>query len=534
MTITLRSDPRIHEDEYQIDAKRENAILTAGGISGIFAAMGDYLRHCSFDGQGNCLPFEGHFSQKPSNPIHGIYFASHFRNFYEMAPIEQIYELIEDLALRGCNALMLWYDMHQFDEINTPDSLRLIARMKQCMNHATLVGMKTVFETLANEAFRTSPMNLRAEWSIQNGYTQRPTGHYHVELCPNKDGGLDEILRQRRTVMNAFSDTKIDYISIWPYDQGGCTCDKCAPWGTRGFLKAVHALVSLYKDIRPDACCLCATWYFDRFTEGEWDGFAEALHIAGVDEKIAYFFGYFSNREKVPNFVREGRMPGNRGMLAFPEISMWGAEPWGGYGANPLPMRLEQNFRKNGSLYCGAIPYSEGIFEDINKSLTLAFYSGKTDSAEEVIREYGRYEFCLDEELVNDFWEMISAMEETLPRTITDKNGTPIDLKDTKKYAYEDLRCIIQNTERIEEIEHLAEKIHSSLPRAIQSGWRWQVLYLRAKMDAELLTHRMHFSENLETYAEALKKLYFADHAYYVVTPLTRKALRDVLGGTIL
>ncbi len=342
--------------------------------------------------------------------------------------------------------------------------------MKQLMEHASRCGMKIILETLANEAFRTSPPELRAEWTTQNGYFAPPRGHYHVELCPSKPGGLTEILRQRRLVMDAFADTKIDYIAIWPYDQGGCTCERCAPWGSKGFLHTVNALIKLYEGIRPQSKCLCATWYFDRFTEGEWDTFAERLNAFGVNDKIAFFFGYFSNRERVPDFVREGRMPGGRRMIAFPEISMWGAEPWGAYGANPLPLRLEQNFRKNGSLYCGAIPYSEGIFEDINKSLMLAFYNGKTDSAEEVICEYGRYEFCLDEELIRDFWQMVSAMEETLPRMIADRNGAPIDPKDMGSYSYEELRCIIQNPSKIQQVEYLADKLHASLRPSIQQN----------------------------------------------------------------
>ena len=36
--------------------------------------------------------------------------------------------------------------------------------------------------------------------------------------------------------------------------------------------------------------------------------------------------------------------PGGRPVIDFPEISMWGGKPWGGYGANPLTMRLDNFF----------------------------------------------------------------------------------------------------------------------------------------------------------------------------------------------
>ncbi len=110
--IRFQIDPQLQDDEYRLECQADRALLIAGGTSGIFAAMGDYLLHCSFDGHGNWIPFQGNRSFRPKNPIHGMYFASHFQNFYEAAPIKRVYEVIEDLALRGCNAFMLWYDMH--------------------------------------------------------------------------------------------------------------------------------------------------------------------------------------------------------------------------------------------------------------------------------------------------------------------------------------------------------------------------------------------------------------------------------------
>ncbi len=44
----------------------------------------------------------------------------------------------------------------------------------------------------------------------------------------------------------------------------------------------------------------------------------------------------------------------------------------------------------------------------------------------------------------------------------------------------------------------------------------------------------MFFSPVFEAYAEQLKQLYFADQAYYVVTPLTREAIKEVRGGILI
>ena len=60
-------------------------------------------------------------------------------------------------------------------------------------------------------------------------------------------------------------------------------------------------------------------------------------------------------------------MPGGLPLLNFPDISMYGQNPWGGYGANPHPGRLQQRWDETKKKLSGGFPYSEGIYEDINK-----------------------------------------------------------------------------------------------------------------------------------------------------------------------
>lgn len=86
---------------------------------------------------------------------------------------------------------------------------------------------------LANEGFAASPVSLRARFEIENGYKRITLGHYGCEICPGTEEGIAEIMRERREVLSRFSDLRIDYAALWPYDQGGCTCAGCVPWGAR-------------------------------------------------------------------------------------------------------------------------------------------------------------------------------------------------------------------------------------------------------------------------------------------------------------
>jgi hypothetical protein len=49
----------------------------------------------------------------------------------------------------------------------------------------------------------------------------------------------------------AFADIAIDYLWIWPYDQGGCTCGQCKPWGVNGFLAMAEPTARRFWDFFP-------------------------------------------------------------------------------------------------------------------------------------------------------------------------------------------------------------------------------------------------------------------------------------------
>ena len=46
--------------------------------------------------------------------MRGIYFATHFGNWYDYASERELREYVEELALWGCNQVRVWFDMHDF------------------------------------------------------------------------------------------------------------------------------------------------------------------------------------------------------------------------------------------------------------------------------------------------------------------------------------------------------------------------------------------------------------------------------------
>ena len=485
--VSLRIDPALSGERYVIEAQDGGCCIAASDALSIFAAFGRFLRLSSFDGWGGFAPFEGVLDFTPKKKLRGMYFATHFDNFYHSAPIEKVCEVVEDLALRGCNSLLVWFDMHHFNSMDDEGAQSLVGRLRAILGYANKIGIGGSLTMISNEGFASSPVELRAEWAVQNGYHATPDSHYHVEICPSKEGGIDEILRERREVLSFFADLKIDYIVYWPYDQGGCTCKDCAPWGSNGFLRLLPHFKALVAELMPRTEIILSAWYFDKFTSGEWEGLLD--NIAG----IPYVLSFFENGI-LPEIIRERGLPEGVEFIEFPEISMRGCSPWGGYGASHLAAFLDRTNETSRNIYGGAFPYSEGVFEDANKFIELALYSGECESALEALRLYMKFEFCTDSD---ELFEAFALTEKTLER---------------KRTRIENIKVTLTDPSEVEHIREVFEKYNEILPQNITSARNFKLFYLRALIDSEI-TRNDGYSIRSEICQKAMSEI---DEIYYV------------------
>ena len=71
---------------------------------------------------------------------------------------------------------------------------------------------------------------------------------------------------------------------------------------------------------------------------------------------------------------------------------MVGMYPWGGLGANPQPARFQGEWNLVKNRFQGGFPYSEGIYEDLNKVIFAQFYWNPDTNAYDTVRDYLAYE----------------------------------------------------------------------------------------------------------------------------------------------
>ncbi len=503
--VSLNINEDLKNDSYKIISDGSSATLEAVNDRSLHAAFGRLLLMSKFDGKGDFKPFSGEYSLTPQKAVRGMYFATHFFNFYHNAPIEKVYEVIADLALRGCNCIEIWFDMHHYTSTKDPEAVKIIERLRAIIKFTNDVGMMISMTMNSNEAFMDSPEHLRARWDVNGRYKAELNGHYHLELCPSKEGGIEKIIEYRREMFECFADLKIDYVVYWPYDQGGCTCPDCQPWGANGFIKLFPHYKALVRELLPDTKIVVSTWYFDLFIDGEWDEFYDKINDPVFDD-IDYMMAFFHDGD-IPECIKKNGIPNGKKFIDFPEISMHYCRPWGGYGASVLTGFLNRTNEACKGLYEGGFPYSEGIFEDANKFIEMEYYNGTNENAYDALREYVKFEFCCDDE---ELYEAVMKTETALPRDVI-RNPNE--------------KCTIYDTSDIDFVYNTLMKYNERLPENIANAKSFRLFYLRAIIDYELKENGF-IPANSQRCIEAMKEV----NRIYYATNQTRSCVCAPVG----
>jgi len=513
-------DPKLAEESFAIEENLEGVIIISGGRPrALLYGIGKFLRTSNYSAEG--MEFsEWRGTSTPAKSFRCSYFATHFKNYFEEAPIEEIERYVEELGLWGFNMIGTWFDYHHFNNFQEAKAKEMFKHICSILRAAKRIDLKVASSFLANEAYNNSPVELRAT----------PTGRsfYGVELCPNKTGAIEIMMKWFAEELQGYVDEaiEIDHFSSGPYDQGGCGCATCKPWGANGYLLMSEKISRLAKEYFPKSTFSVNTWLFDlKSDQGEWRGLDEAFKTPPnwVDYIQAGAHGKF------PQYPIENGVPGNLPMFDFPEISMYGMYPWGGFGANPLALRFKELWGNVCDLVFGARLYCEGIYEDFNKVLYSRFLWNGNNDIKEAVNEYFHYECGCENS--QEALEAILLLEKNhAPMWFTESyvNRFPASKKKFKKLpnnygGYYNPREIDPQTANT--ALAICKRVMGKLPDWGSNGWRWQIIYLRAQIDAELHNNNGEPTPFCEELFAKLTKLYHAENGEAKVSPPTREAM---------
>lgn len=494
LTVELALETGIGTEGFKISDGEKGAIRIAGNDErGLLYGVGKFLHTSRYD-QGGFTPGSWRGTDVPKGDMRGIYFATHFNNWYEAASDEERQRYIESLALWGTNSLVVHYPDQWLKGLDDTKAKAWIKKMKRLMVDAKAVGIRVGLLQCVNAGYTTAPKELRAV-----------TGSHHCwgnMLCPGKPEAHKLLLKNWEELLDEFADPGLDLITYWPFDEGGCACSKCMPWGSNGYLKLCRDFSAIVRNKFPNAKIILSTWYFDVFPEGVTVEFKEDGEYAGLAKFLAEdksWVDYLMTdaHENFPDYPIKKGVPGDLPMVNFSEISMIGQYPWGGFGANPLPNRFQGLWNQAKEKLCGGFPYSEGIFEDMNKTICTRLYWAPDSSTLKTVKEYIAYEFS--PLVVDSVAKAIQLLEYNHMRKLIvnkkepDKGidkvicgGSRIEFLNTDKTSLKEVDKIkLQKTS--EEAFRLIDQADKQLTPQAKTGWRWRILYLRALIDKELV-----------------------------------------------
>lgn len=465
LTVELAVEPGIGVEGFRIAEGKPGKIRIVGNDKrGVLYGIGKFLRTSSYGADG-FTPGAWRGESVPMKPVRGIYFATHFHNYYHNAPVGEIQHYVEDLALWGYNEVLVWYDMHHLNGFDDPEAVAMRARLRGILLAAKGLGLDVSLMVLGNEGYGNSPAEIRATPGAGRG------GYYDCGICPSKPEGMRYLLKIMGEELDWVADLEPKSVWIWPYDQGGCASPDCKPWGSNGFMKCVGAIGKLARDKMPKTKIVLSTWYINA---SEWSGIRERLtKNKGMVDAIVSEPGGSSGIRINP---KDLGLP----LIGFPEISMHMTFPWGGFGATPLTARARSQWNSVKTTHEGGFSYSEGIFDDLTKVVySQLYWSDKP--VEETVREYIAFEFSPD--VVDELSQVIKTLESN-----HHWRWWPGELAGVKLLMnwFPSRGVKPQVDPGAEEAYAIVRKVDAKLPDWARESWRWRILKIRTMLDAEL------------------------------------------------
>ena len=461
-TISLSLDPAVGKHGFRITSDEASATIAGSCAMAVVYGLGKFLHTSGFSAQG-FHPSRWQGTSAPTSPIRGIQLDTHFCNFYHMAPANELAEYVEDLALWGINYVDVVFPFIDLKNWEDPEVEKITGQIRTIYVTAKALGIKVGMEVVPNQDFVERNETVKGTPNPDPTHRRANNGH---NICPNLPGAMEYILGN--TYGKIFEHLHkygivMDFLCFWPYDEGGCGCAACAPWGANGYLKASRAIWEVARTYLPEVKVILSTWLFDTPEEGEWEGLTRVLAEGNdwIDCILA------DSHDDFPQYPLTHGVPGNLPLINYPEISMWGLHPWGGYGANPLPDRFEMLWHQVKDAVSGGIAYSEGIFDDVNKIVVSQFYWDRDTTADATMREYIGYEYAPF--VYDEVRHAIRLIERNQDIT---KHGVQGKFANT--------RASLEDAQTACDLLHEAD---AKLDAWAKASWRWRILVLRAELD---------------------------------------------------
>ncbi|MCX7007980.1 MAG: hypothetical protein NTY53_12165 [Kiritimatiellaeota bacterium] len=321
-------------------------------------------------------------------PVRECYCPAHFGNAYEAMGPREMAAYLAELKWMGFNRYGDWITTTDVCNPYTSDAAWDLAkeqldRKKKAFLAAQKLGLELNLIVTPNHVYLDQ---LRPAYAAKKG--PRIQGQL---ICPSDPEGRKIILANFERWFNDFADAglRLNAFTAFAYDYGGCDCEKCRPWiiTFAKLMKEVHAIARRrHPDIEPWFC----SWWWTPEEHTQFNDWA-AQEAPGWLKAMTMHIEYGQTRPK------DVAVPAGCRKLAFVHIGYGDqrdSEVYGRQGAVIAPHRLPETLRELRQRgFEGFQAYSEGVFDDVNKTLLAGLGSGHFDDAESSLRAYAQRYF---------------------------------------------------------------------------------------------------------------------------------------------
>ena len=495
LKISFVLDETLGGENAVVTVKDGKAEVRGARFRALVAGSGVMLRAMRFGAKSFDLA-DGEYRFEPKMKYREVYFARHYDNWYHRASVDEFIRYFEDLMLWGMNAVHdpIAYPIVDVAKATESDRVAYLASSKA-------LGLRAVeldVDLSARGGGNKGPQNLPEKYRSLHHYKGK--GFTTFNVCPARPGALEYLKGLHRDSCEQRKDFEYTACRYGPYDEGGCHCDKCYPWGGNGYIKLIEELRDINEAYKPGLKHIVSTWFFD---QEDWKLFYKYLEKQDwIDYIMVGRAGSPSVGGAIPKYIVDNPIPKNIPVITFPDISMYGRFPWGGTGANPLPKKYEQLCRVQEKVAMGFSLYSEGIYEDLNKIIINSLSIDPSRTTDSILAEYANFEIPGAD--ASDFISLIAMLEDIYEIHVKGCRG--ITSVSVAAYLSEAPKDELDRRAAVaKEALALANKINGDIIPRCRSSWRWRQIYLRSVIDeANYRTRDVRNPESMAAYGELI------------------------------
>jgi len=320
-----------------------------------------------------------------SFPVRECYCPAHFGNAYEAMGPREMAAYLAEMKWMGFNRYGDWITTTDICNPYTSAAAwdlgkEQMDRKKKAFRAAQALGLGLNLIVTPNHVYLDQ---LKPELAAKR--SPRVFGQL---ICPSQPEGRKIILGNFERWFKDFSDEglRLSAFTAFAYDYGGCACEKCTPWVLTfaRLMREIHGVAEKYHPgIEPWFC----SWWWTPEEHAQFNAWADK-EAPGWLKAMTMHIEYGQTRPKdVP-------VPAGCRKLAFVHVGygdLRDYEVYGHQGAVIAPNRLPatlQELRKLG--FEGFQAYSEGVFDDCNKTLLAGLGAGRFNDANEALNNYAQ------------------------------------------------------------------------------------------------------------------------------------------------